>query len=91
MGRSLPSAVADLKAFSSVPSFASAMKGYLALSRVESANGLLISLPFSPQLFCQGPQPFPTLLLETMRQGSSDTEVLEKCTEVGQLEQNSSS
>ena len=37
------------------------------MSRVKSADGLLLVQPFSPKLFDQGPQPFPTLLLQALK------------------------
>ena len=43
------------------------MEGYIALSRVQSAAGIIIAQAFSPTLFQQGPAPFPTLLLEVLK------------------------
>ena len=44
------------------------MRGYIALSRAEDAEGLVIAEPFAPTLFQQGPAPFPTLLLEVLKE-----------------------
>ena len=44
----------------------SAMESYIALSRATDAEGLLITRPFLPKLFRQGPQPFPTYLLQVL-------------------------
>ena len=43
------------------------MRGYIALSPALDADGVLIARPFSPMLFRLGPQPFATLLLETLQ------------------------
>ena len=61
------SAIADLGCFEVVPNVDTHMKGCIALSRVTDADSLLIAQPFSPKLFAQGPQPFPTLLLKVLR------------------------
>ena len=50
-GKTMDSALADLGAVSVVPSFARAMRGYIALSRVRRADDLLLVQPFSPALF----------------------------------------
>ena len=43
------------------------MKGYIALSRVTKAQDLYLPQPFSPALFNQREQPWPTLLLDCLR------------------------
>ena len=43
------------------------MRGYIGLSRATDADGVLIARPFSPELFNLGPQPFASLLLETLQ------------------------
>ena len=80
-GRTLNSEIADLGDIGSNPSFYAAMRGYIALSRVRAAHRLLISQPFNPLLFRQGPQPFPTLLLEVLLGKVSSDEVEAKCFE----------
>ena len=57
------------------------MRGYIALSRVTSADSLLIAQPFNPLLFQMGPQSLPTLLCDVL-QGKVRHETLEdKCEE----------
>ena len=91
-GRTMESAIPDLKQVDSVPSHASAMKAYIALSRVQSTDGLLIPEPFSPTLFQQGPQPWPTLLKEVMRTEMDDDEIYTRCQRlVDQLKEHRSS
>ena len=67
-GRTLRSAIADLGTFADLPSQSAAMRGYIALSRATDAEGLLISRPFPPKLFAQGPQPYPTLLMNVLQE-----------------------
>ena len=66
-GRTLKSALADLGGLSEMPSFHQAMKGYIMFSRVTTAHKLLLVQPFSRLLFKQGPHPYPTLLLNVLR------------------------
>ena len=66
-GCTLEAAIADLGSFEEKPSSASAMRGYIALSRPTDAEGILINRPFSPLLFKQGPQPYPNLLLKVLQ------------------------
>ena len=66
-GRTLNSAIVDIGAIKEMPSFHTAMKGYIALSRVKAAHDLLIAQPFNPLLFQLGPHPFPTLLLQVLQ------------------------
>ena len=66
-GRTLNSSIADVGDIFSYPSFFAAMKGYIAMSRVVAAHKILLAQPFSPLLFAQGPQPFPTLLLNVLQ------------------------
>ena len=58
------------------------MEGYIALSRVTSAEGLVIAQPFAPTLFRQGPAPYPTLLLQVLKGGVSQLELEEKLKEI---------
>ena len=63
----MDTALAELGNVHAVPSFTKAMKGYIAMSRVTKAHDLLLTQPFSPALFRQGPQPWPTLLRDVLR------------------------
>jgi len=78
-GRTLASAIGDLGGVSDKPSQAAAMRGYITISRVKSAGGLLLVQPFSPKLFNQGPQPFPTLLLQTLKGDVPEEELAVRC------------
>ena len=60
-------ALVDLGGVSVVPTFARAMRGYIALSRVREVDDLLLVQPFSQALFQQGTQPWASLLLSTMK------------------------
>ena len=53
-GKTMDTALVDLGSVSVVPSFARAMRGYIALSRVRKVDDLLLVQPFSPALFQQG-------------------------------------
>ena len=76
-GRTLLSIIGDLGDFEEPPSFIAAMRGYITLSRATDAEGLLISRPFSPKLFSQGPQPWPTLIMQCLQTSMSLPELLE--------------
>ena len=64
---SLYKAIAALGSWKEVGSPTRAMKGYIGLSRVRCADDLLLAEPFSPCLFTQGEQPWPTLLLSVQK------------------------
>ena len=66
-GKTMDTALVDLGSTAEVPTFTKAMKGYIALSRVRKADDVLLAQPFSPALFRLGPQPWPTLLLDTLK------------------------
>ena len=66
-GRTLETALPDLGDITVPPSFTRMMKGYIALSRVKKADDIWLPTPFSPTLFRQNKQPWPTLLLECLR------------------------
>ena len=55
------------------------MRGYIALSRVTSASCVLVAQPFNPLLFRQGPQPFPSLLFDTMMGKVTDKDLMLRC------------
>ena len=80
-GKTLDTAIADLGDFAAVPSFTRAMKGYIALSRVRKAQDLYLPQPFSPCLFQQGEQPWPSLLLRFLRGHAEEFELEELCEE----------
>ena len=63
----METALVDLGSVSVVPTFARAMRGYIALSRVRKVDDLLLVQAFSPALFQQGTQPWASLLLDTMK------------------------
>ena len=52
-------------------------KAYIGISRLTSADGLLVAQPFAPMLFRQGPLPGPTLIMQFQR-GELDEDQLEK-------------
>ena len=66
-GRTIKSIIPDLGGVKDKPTPAALMRGYIGLSRAESADGVLIARPFSPLLFSQGPQPHASLLLDIMQ------------------------
>ena len=78
-GRTMNSSIVDLGDIGSYPSFDAAMRGYIALSRVRAAHHILLAQPFSPMLFRQGTQPFPSLLLEALRGNVASEEVAAQC------------
>ena len=53
------------------------MKGYIALSRVKKVDDLYLPQAFSPALFRQGEQPWPTLLIQFLK-GERDVGELEE-------------
>ena len=77
-GKTMDTALADLGGASVVPSFTRAMKGYIALSRATKADDMHLTQPFSPALFQQGPQPWPTLVRDVLRGAAAEREILEK-------------
>ena len=58
-GQTLNSALPDLGDEFATPSQHAGMRAYIALSRVTSADSLLIAQPFNPLLFRSGPQSSP--------------------------------
>ena len=55
------------------------MRGYIGLSRVTTADSLLIAQPFNPLLFRMGAQPYPTLLFNVLRNKIKDENLKEEC------------
>ena len=80
-GRTLNSSVPELGGMATTPSFDAAMRGYIALSRVQAVDRLLLARPFSPVLFQQGPQPFPSLLLDVLKGKVRDEDLFTRCEE----------
>jgi len=78
-GRTLTASVPSLDGITDLPNGQRAMRGYIAVSRAEDAEGLVIAEPFAPTLFKQGPAPFPTLLMEVLEGRVKSTELEEKC------------
>ena len=62
-GATLPDAIVDLQ----LAAGASYLASYVALTRVEGRDGLLIFRPFQHSLFNKGPPAGPPLLLDTLR------------------------
>jgi len=63
-GRTIAKGIGDLGNWSDLATPTRAMKGYIALSRVKCADDMLLAQPFSPCLFRQGKQHWPSLLLD---------------------------
>ena len=82
-GRTLSSCVCDLGSFADKPGTSSAMEGYIALSRVEDAEGLVVARPFSRFLFQQVPAPFPTLLLKVLKGELHKADLQDRLDEIG--------
>ena len=74
-GGQLPALIGEMDTFDATPSQEDALKGYIIMSRVESANNIAIAQPFSPSLFRQGKLQNAELLLEVLR-GDVDKEDL---------------
>ena len=66
-GGQLPALIGEMDTFDATPSQEDALKGYIVMSRVESANNIAIAQPFSPTLFRQGRLRNAELLLEVLR------------------------
>ena len=49
-GGQLPALIGEMDTFDATPSQEDALKGYIIMSRVESANNIAIAQPFSPSL-----------------------------------------
>ena len=64
--------------------FSRMMKGYIALSRVQKAHDLFLPSAFSPALFRQGPQPWPTLLMTCLHGEVDDKRLLDMTEEAAQ-------
>ena len=83
-GRTLTASVPDLGDLHDKVTFAALMRGYIALSRATSREGVLINRPFSPKLFTQGSQPFPTLLMEALKTNISIEDLADECNRIEQ-------
>ena len=71
----MDTALIDLGNANLPPTFNKAMKGYIALSRATKVQDMLLVQPFSPALFRQGPQPWPTLLRDVLLGEVSEEEL----------------
>ena len=85
-GQTLKTAIPDLGDEFCTPSQSAAMRGYIALSRVKSADGLLIAQPFSPVLFRMGSPPWPTLLFDVLHGRVPRKELPTKCQETARTD-----
>ena len=81
----MKTSILDLGDVGARPSLDAAMRGYIGLSRVRAAHNLLLAQPFSPLLFSQGPQPFPTALMQVLRGDVHATEVSAKMKEAHEM------
>ena len=66
-GESLETGIVDCLAVEDTPRAENQWKAYIGLSRLTSADGLLVAQPFAPMLFRQGPLLGPTLLMQFQR------------------------
>ena len=66
-GRNLDKGIVDLPPWEAPTKYSSAMKAYIALSRVRKADDILIAHIMSPTLFSCGAHPWPTRLLQVLR------------------------
>ena len=76
-GSTLNAALVDLLNFSKTPTWDDMLRGYIAASRVRSAETLLIVQPYAPMLFRQGVLLGPHLLMEFCRNHITRQEVYE--------------
>ena len=83
-GRTLQSAICDFGAFDEKPSDAAAMRGYIGMSRVTDAEGLLIARPLPWKLFSQDAHPFPQLLLKVLQEDMTIGEIMLECERIAQ-------
>ena len=67
VGASLDAAMLDCLHFSQTPRKDDQLKAYLGISRVRTAEGLLIVQPYHPMLFKQGSLPGPELIMKFWR------------------------
>ena len=67
-GATLEAASMDLLSLMTHATLAQALAAYCSLSRVRTADTAIITQPFSPALFRQGPQPGPHLLMQFHRE-----------------------
>jgi len=66
-GKTLDTEIGDLGDITEKSTFKRAMKGYITLSRVKKAQDLYLPRPFSPALFKQGEQPWPSFILLVLK------------------------
>ena len=66
-GRTVEKALVDLPPWEAYTKYSTAMKAYIALSRVRKADDILIQEIMSPTLFACGLHPWPTRLMQVLR------------------------
>ena len=67
-GDTLPAVIGDLLKWNHPPNLENAERAYIIKSRIRNADNLLLAQPYCPQLFHQGVQPGPHLLLRVLQQ-----------------------
>ena len=67
-GTTLPAGIVDCGDIVDAGGFSDLMTVYVMLSRMKSADGLLLLRAFCPNIFQMGPPPGPHCLLKMMRQ-----------------------
>jgi len=65
-GTTLNACLGDLLEWDRKPSHDGALRGYIIKSRIRDASKLLVTRPYSPDLFAQGEQPGPHMLLKVL-------------------------
>ena len=80
-GQTMKAAIPDLGNEFAPATQTAAMRGYIALSRVTEAAGLLVAQPFNPMLFQSGQQAWPTLLFEHLLGNVPQAEFQRRCEE----------
>ena len=89
-GRTIPKGIGDLGHWQDLATPTRAMKGYIALSRVKKADDFLLAQAFSPCLFTQGKQHWPSLLLDVQTGAIPVTDTFQQlCTDTERLSKNS--
>ena len=73
----MPTGIVDCLSVEDTPRPEDQWKAYIGISRLTSADGLLLAQPFAPMLFRQGLLPGPTLLMRFQR-GELNEDQLEK-------------
>ena len=66
-GGQLPALIGEMDSLDATPTEEDALKGYIIMSRVQSAENIAIAQPFPPALFRQGQLESANLLLRVLR------------------------